>query len=316
LGDPVAQAKPVGQQTGIRPGAVLAMAGAGCLLILICVWLATIGQIHREKVRLRDQLTTWDNADAAELAIAQADEEKKIADERAQQAQLLNDPEFRSGELANKRHAAEWAKRIAHDPSFAISSLDKTLLKMEQLGRDPAVAAQAALQEVALMALPPGSRVEVVPAGDKFVVRTAFKMSAMSTHEKGAVTKHTSTASMRREIENLSARLAQQLFDYCGSRGIERVTISCNHTVKSSMVPLGATPRERKYILRAATPVMSSLYRMRVDASSLAAAGKWRSLSIPQMLHLMSVERDGLQTLAIDNFLNAEAEDPNMPPEF
>ena len=51
----------------------------------------------------------------------------------------------------------------------------------------------------------------------------AFKMSEVSAHEKGAVTKHTSTSSMRREIEELSACRIKELFDYCGSRGIERL---------------------------------------------------------------------------------------------
>jgi hypothetical protein len=318
LADPVARAKPVNPQTenGIRPPVALAIATAGCLLLIACVWLRASGDVQREKIRMQNELSASDLAYAAEVAAAHAAEVKRISDERARHEALLNDRQLFSGEKARKRHADEWTKRLAHDPAIAVSSLEKNLLKMEQLGRDPALAAKVALQEVALMALPPGSRVEVIPAGEKFLVRTAFKMSAVSKHEKGAVTKHHSTASMRREIEELSARLFQDLFDYCGSRGIERVTVACNHTTQSGLVPAGATPRERQQILRTASPVMMSLYRVRVDASKLAAAGNWRNLTIPQIIPLMAVERDGLQTLSINSDISAEAEDVDMPLEF
>jgi hypothetical protein len=137
-----------------------------------------------------------------------------------------------SGALARQQHEREWVQRVAHDPAIAKSAMERTLLEMEQVGHDPQRNAQQAFAEVARLAAPPGSRIDVRPSGKRFAVQVAFRMSALSQNESGAVTKHHTTESMRREIRDLSADVMKALFDYCGSRGIEKLWVTCNHAMR------------------------------------------------------------------------------------
>jgi hypothetical protein len=237
------------------------------------------------------------------------------AEERAHQARL-RDEALISGALAGRNHEAEWARRQAHDPAIAKSAMEETLLRMEQVGRDPHLSAQAALTEVARLAAPPHSRIEVAPNGDGFEVKVAFLMSALSANENGAVTKHHDTASMRREIEALSAHVTKALFDYCGSRGIERLMVTCNHAMRRTIVPQNATPAERDELLRRAPVVLGRLYRVGLDGAQARSIADWRRISTAKVIGMMRVEFDDLKTLQISGFAMGPQQDPEGQLEF
>jgi len=189
---------------------------------------------------------------------------------------------------------------------------------MERIGADSTVSAQAALQQVAALAAPAGSRIEVTPANGRYVVRVAFKMSALTQHEKGAVTKHQTIAAMRREVRALSAQVMRDLFDYCGVRGIERLSVSCNHTVQQANVPAAATESERRDLLRRAGVAMSCIYRARIDAAAASRITEWRTAPNTALLDLISVDYDGLDAITITQAsrTGAREADPEMPLQF
>jgi hypothetical protein len=170
---------------------------------------------------------------------------------------------------------------------------------MEKLGQDASLAAQSALQKVALMAVPPGSRVDIEPDGDGFRVRVAFMMSRLSRNESGAVTMYHSTAAMRVKIQELSSRLMRDLYDFCGSRGIKSISVTCDHTLRQATVPGNATPEERQDLLNRAPPTMARLYRVSLDRSHARAVADWRRVSLGTVTQLSSVEYDGLTSLTI-----------------
>jgi len=240
------------------------------------------------------------------------------AEESAHQARL-RDPVVLSGAVARQRHEEEWARRLAHDPRVATTVMETKLLRMERVGHDPAVAAQAALEEVARLAAPPGSRVEVTPSGERFMVKVAFRMSVLSANEAGAVTKHHTTGSMKREIEDLSARVMQDLFDYCGSRGIEKISVSCNHALRrASLIPANATAEEKAELLARAAVTMGNLYRASLDHTQARAVPDWRQVSMRILNGMMQVEYDGLRTLQISGAQadSPETRDPEGQLEF
>ena len=154
--------------------------------------------------------------------------------------------------------------------------------------------------------------------GGGFSVRVAFRMSALAKNEAGAVTKHHNTLTMRREIEDLSAQVMKDLFDYCGSRGIEKLSVSCNHALQTPFVPLGATSLEKDLLSSRARPVMGNLYRVSLDRTKARAVADWRRISNPQMLALTSVEHDGLWNLTIHGRQSSPSEqrDPEGQLEF
>jgi hypothetical protein len=308
---------PGGTEAPIRPAILWLIFGCSALvLIVVAGWMERAGTA-RVQARLAAEMAALEQAHEEEVAGAEAAEQERIAAEAAAHRRRLSDQRLLSGMAARERRAQEWRRRLAHEPGLAASAMEKTLLRMEQLGRDPALGAQSALEEVARLASPPGSRVEVTSAADRFVVRVAFKMSAVTEQETGAVTKHRSTAAMQREIEELSARLIKELFDYCGSRGIERLSVSCNHAVRRGLVPEGATEAERRHLLGQAGVVMASLYRVSVGGPQAATVGSWREISTSEVMRLMRVEQNGLKNLSIEGWSSGGRQrDPDMPLEF
>jgi hypothetical protein len=244
---------------------------------------------------------------------------EKLAQKDSEFQVMLRNPRLISGELAAERHAQEWSRRLAHEPAFAKTEVESALLQMEKLGHDANVTAQTALERVAAMAAPPGSRVEVSKQAQGFIVRVAFRMSALSRQEKGAVTKHHTTDAMRHEIQGLCSRVIRDLFDYCGSRGIQKISVSCNHALqRAAIVPLNATSAERAELLARAPVVMGNLYRARIDRKAAQAIADWRKTSARTIQALMDTEYDGLKTLTINSNLSnsSSGKDPEGALEF
>lgn len=292
--------------------------GACCGLLLVVViafnsWtLAALGR-GLEKIRREARVQHEDETRLEK----QARKVESDAIEAGHQMHLRN-PDYLSGALALKNHEDEWTLRLAHDPKAALTVAEKSLVRMERVGGDPSVQAKIALEEVTRLAAPTGSRVEVSPMGGGFSVRVAFRMSALAKNEAGAVTKHHNTLTMRREIEDLSAQVMKDLFDYCGSRGIEKLSVSCNHALQTPFVPLGATSLEKDLLSSRARPVMGNLYRVSLDRTKARAVADWRRISNPQVIALTSVEHDGLWNLTIHGRPSSPSEqrDPEGELEF
>lgn len=311
-----------GTSTGANPAKRSSVLLKVALIVSIGVLAAKYGvgqvELRKEKGRLNAELAALQQSQEAEL---QRQEERRQAqfeaDEAAHQARL-RDEALLSGALAQGKHAEEWRHRSDHDPALAVSPMERNLLSMERIGGDIAVAAQDALRQVTEMAAPTGSRIAVEPAGNGFIVRVAFKLSQLSDQERGAVTRHHSPQSMRQEIQTVSARLMKQLFDFCGSRGIVRLAVSCNRTLREADVPTGATELERQALLRNGTLMMRCVYRTSMEGDTARSVGNWRSLPLSQVMQMLRVEHDGIDAIEINRRImaDAEARDVNMQLEF
>jgi hypothetical protein len=297
---------------------VFACCLAGALAVL---------SLGAEARHLRLELLEIQNRTREELTASRLQHEAVVQDERKaalaeaenQRSALeaeLNDPALISGALARQQHEAEWASRLAHDPKIAKSAMERTLVKMEKTGRDPQTSAQSALEEVARLAAPPRSRVQVLPSGDGFSVKVAFRMSALTANETGAVTKHHDTESMRREIQDLSARVMIALCDYCGSRGIESLSVSCNHAIHQTLIPTGASSAERDALLARASVVMGRLYRVSLDRQRVSSVSNWRRIAPSKVIAMMLVENDNLNTLQISGTAFSPQTEPDGELEF
>lgn len=297
-----------------KPAAIGPAIPARATVVVICLGvLGLVGevigrQMHYQQLSARltaertqaeqartDLIAQQDQAAKAQIAAAEADDQSR-----------LQDKNWLSGALATEAHQKEWAARINHNPQMADSVLETNLLAMERLGQDATLAAQNALERVALLASPKGSRVEVVPEGEGYRIRVAFMMSQVSQQEAGAITKHHTTASMRQEVEELSARLLRDLYRYCGSRGINYISVTCNHTLRQTVVPTGATEEERQLLLNRAAPIPARLYRLSLDQTRARSVADWREVSLSAIIHLCRVEYDGLSTLTISQGMPAQ----------
>ena len=300
----------------VRSGFLVALMGA----LVLGTWCIALFKANSQFKAESDLL---DRQNAAAVAAHQqnldreAQERRELADASEAEHQMrLADKDLISGRSAQLAHNKEWSRRLAHDPSLANSQLEATQLQMARIGADSSIAAQDALKQVAQMASPLGSRVDVQPTGPGFSVRVAFKLAALTRDEAGTMTKHHTVAALRREVEALSAGVMKQLFDYCGSRGIERLSVSCNRTVLESPIPLGVSEAEREALLKGAETVLRSVYRISIRSDSAHAVSNWRAASEWQVLRLATVEKDGLRDITISSDAMRSLRDADMPPEF
>lgn len=276
-------------------------------------------QVNEVRLGLAGELRRLDDAHEKEFQLKVEEEQQRAGAEETAHRTRLQDTALVSGDLARTNRAREWQKRVAHDPEFAHSAVERTILKMQKAGSDPSLAAREALEEVARLALPPGSRVEVTNAHDKFAVRVAFKISALSPGEAGVGTKHRSIDSMRREAQEASACVIRELFDYCGARGIARLSVSCNHALyRHSYIPKAATEAERRELEKRGAVMMACLYRVTIDASQATGVASWRAISVPRVIQLMRVDYDAMGGLKLADFPGElpPQEDPEMELEF
>ncbi len=249
------------------------------------------------------------SAAAAEMEAIQRELKSFEAAHRAR----ITDPAIVDGSKARAAHNSEWQRRQAHDPRLAQSLAERSLLEMEQVGADKMISAKAALEKVASLASPPGSRVAVTPEGNLFAVKVAYRMAALTSGETGATTKHTSKASMRAEIQRLSAQVTRDLFTYCGSRGISSIALTCNHTTMKSILPPGATEEEKEILRSRAKKAQSKLHRVVLDGLAARNISNWSRASEGEILKLLRVDFDGFDSIQITTDISVdhtEAADP------
>ncbi len=308
---------------GCRTGAGIRIQFAVFLLLPVMFVMLGVGYLRAKK-----ELNSVQSRLLAEIDVAEQAHDEAVSYERQERRAFVREQEAAhrirlankrlfSGELAYQVHLEEWKRRLAQDPALAASPMESTMLKMKRVGADSAVDAAEAIKQVAAMASPPGSRIEVSPIGSGFGIRMAFNLSAVVFDEVGGVTRHRSMASMRREIESVSSRLIRQLLVYCGSRGIQRVSVSCNRAVTETPVPANASAEDREALRDTGELVMRSVYRISVAGSAINQVADWAGLPEASVLRLANVEKDSLSTARISGKARrGSSADPVMPLEF
>lgn len=296
----------------------LALVVGVCAAVILGRWIQASRRFDRLIAEQAADLVATKAALSAEMAEAESRRIRAESELQAAHESRRQDPQFLSGEKAEARHELEWSRRAAHDPQFALSPMENTLLQMEKLGKDPAITARQALQQVALLAAPPGSAVEVLPNGDGFDVKVAFKLSVVAEREAGSVTEQTTVFTFRNEVRLVSAKLIRNLFDNCGSRGIRSLQVSCNLPTRHSLIPLNATEAEKAELLRQTPWGMSSIYRLAIDGKDARTITALRTASPTDILNRCRVVSDEFldMTMKSDGSIPGPTQDPDSPLEF
>jgi hypothetical protein len=323
LSGPVADGKTPSMKVVWNPLRWTTVQAIGLLIVLSILvvgvqWLVAAQRLRTLSRSWEAELTAIRQSHAAALAAEEEAERQHSSRRETLHQTRLKDPEFLNGSLGHRAREAEWLRRIAFDPALARTPFETNLLQMARLGKSTEVSAREALERVALLAAPDGSRVEVNRMGELFEVKVAFRMSALSRTESGPVTKHLTPESMRREVEDLSVRVLREIVDSCSTRSISRIQVTCNHEFWASVIPPGATPEEMKMLQSRSPVVMGRLYRVSLDQAAARSIVDWRRVPAAQVVRLMKVEYDGFPTLTINRggrevFQQA---DPNTPLQF
>lgn len=283
-------------------------------------WAAALRQ--RESAALADSLkaSLHEELQTAEAGLrSQTEEWTRIQTEgEAEEARRRLDPQIVSGQAAELRRDREWARRQAQDAALAVSPLEQKLVRMRALGLSEGLSDDQALLELARLAAPAGSRLEVVREGGGYLLRVAFSMAVLAPQEGGASTQHRSVASLKQEVREISARIVRELMDAGDTRGLKRLTVSCNRAIRQNLIPSAATPEERAQLLAKSKLQMRRIYRIGIDRSQVSGVADWRTVPLSRVLSLLQVEHDAFDDLVIEPLGDSELPklDPDSPLEF
>ena len=132
-----------------------------------------------------------------------------------------------------------------------------------------------------------------------FHVRIAFEMGSLSWEEAGSATRHESTESLRKDAEWMSTRVLREVLAACGSRDVERITVSCNRPL--TVIPDEARARiDSRSRPRVERPRMSVIFRASIDRAHIVASADWHRASLPQVGKAAQVEFDRTGHLKMD----------------
>ena len=260
-------------------------------------WFLGSAQVRAEEAtfakRLAAELGTSKSQSDAEEAKLRAAREKQDSEFQAE----IRDPAFLDGARARERHEQEWQRRLDHDPQLAKTNVERNLVEMEKVSADSAIAPQAALEKIAALASPPGSRVEVTPNGKAFDVKIAFMLTAVLRGASGGVTRQTSEAGLHHEVLRLSAQIARDILAYGGSRGVAALSVTCNQNVLALIIPATATPNEAQLLRSNAKMVREKVFHLALDTTPGLALPDWRSASFEEVARVLRVDFDALDSI-------------------
>lgn len=275
------------------------------------------GELEQEEAMHR--ATIQSNAAAHSDALRKEKEKqgKQASEEMVRHRELMGDVALLSGDKARLRHEEEWSRRRAYAPEFAITAIERVMLRMHQVAGNKELPMEKVMEEVALLASPAGSQAEVRRRDGRLLLNVAFRMSALSSKEAGAVTAHTSKESLRNEAINLCARVMRDVYEHCGTRDIDRVQLSCNHAVQQARVSLFASEYEKRQAFAGAPVVWSVLYRCSLPGRMAEKVPKWHDASMNSIKSMLAVQEDRFSTLTISGHTTSGSQrDPEAPLKF
>ncbi|MBL7129582.1 MAG: hypothetical protein ISS16_11440 [Ignavibacteria bacterium] len=189
--------------------------------------------------------------------------------------------------LAIKHHIEEFHKRLSYDPQFAYTSREKTILKMISISHDKTLSNDHILIEVATLASPKNSKVEISKLGECYIVNVAFDMAVMTYGEYGAYTKHSTKASLKQEVITLISRVMKDLYDHCGTRTIEKIVVACEHGVIYKRYPVlpGVNHQTKTF-------QMTVIYKCSISKTQALKVANWREAKLHQVSSMLKVDND------------------------
>lgn len=129
-----------------------------------------------------------------------------------------------SERIAERNHAAEMERRRAHDPKFAVSEREKTMLQMKGMSLGEGEVPEEFLTKLAKMACPPKSGVGVTVGKTGYRIEVAFPYSRI-TDARSEYKKYLPGYYL--EVKKTAAGIGQDILTYGAALGIAEVVVRC-----------------------------------------------------------------------------------------
>lgn len=218
----------------------------------------------------------------AQLQRLEEKHQQRIQQDYTEHQRLMADQELITGIRAKQSRQQEWDRRCAYDPDLAGSAREKTILEIVNVSKNTSLPAQEILKKVAILASPKNATVDVTSGTKGFVIDVDFDMSVMTTGEEGSRTKHTTIESLKREVIEIISRVFKDLYDHCGQKEINRITVACKHGVRQLV-----------------NTVDMVIYKCSIPASDAKKIASWRRVPLHKVAEFLKVEHDEFPNLKI-----------------
>ncbi len=121
--------------------------------------------------------------------------------------------------------------RSGYDKKYALTAREKSHLLMQSIASDSSRPYRDSIKAVAREASPKGADIEVKRLYGGMALHVDFDMSSVTTGELGTSTKHETIESLKKEVITLMSRVANDVYEHCGSLGLQSIYIGCRHQV-------------------------------------------------------------------------------------
>jgi hypothetical protein len=133
--------------------------------------------------------------------------------------------------LAELHYSKEWEERKNYDNKYAITPREKAQLEMLALSKDKSRPMEDIVRNLVAKAAPENSEISVYTTPNGFILDINFDMSALSSGEQGATTRHRDLGSLKNEVRRLIGKVTNDVYQFSQDINLESIKIGCKHLV-------------------------------------------------------------------------------------
>lgn len=134
-------------------------------------------------------------------------------------------------EKAREYYEIIWHERKNYDKKYAITPREKAQLEMLALSNDKTKNIEGIIKNIAEIAAPKNSTINVYTSGNGFSLGIDFDMSELTSGEEGIRTKHSTVDSLKHDVVRLVSKVTKDVYEFCQNLELESIAIGCRHYV-------------------------------------------------------------------------------------
>jgi len=189
------------------------------------------------------------NEDEKIVALKQKQEEglNEVEAELQEELSLIDAEKLRLEAVQNYKSIFDG--RQSFDKRYALTSREKTQIRMRELASDSAKSYHQAISSVAQEASPKGADIRTTESLRGIALHIDFDMDSMTSGELGTRTKHTTKESLKKEVLSLISRVTNDVFQFCKKLELDTIHVGCRHHV-GIVYPDGTEKVENTMLLK------------------------------------------------------------------
>lgn len=191
---------------------------------------------------------------------------------------------------ANDHYGKIWEERNNFNARYAITPREKAQLQMSMLSHNITKKLENIISEIAKMASPKNSTINVYKTSNGLRLDIDFDMSELTSGELGSRTKHNTVNSLKKEVVRLISKVTNDVYGFCQDLDLATIAIGCKHHVNYEYT----YGKSIKNVV---------LYKVRLDKNDLRQLESNPFLDIYSTTSYFKVEEDDFPNITIEKSL-------------